>query len=125
MSHNFTKEEFENLSLDPKKDEFYYTKQGNCYKFVDDQHTKVLESLETESLRENSFSEEEQKKEKEISHDYKRLYDEKIPNYGIKFSAVYSGKNIQIHGGGKNNKINNYLFSLFFSNFIIKFSDKL
>ena len=102
MSHNFTKEEFENLSLDPKKDEFYYTKLGNCYKYVNDQHMKVLESLETESLRENTFTEDEQKNEKENSEENKKLYDEKISNYGIKFSAVYSGKNIQIHGGGKN-----------------------
>lgn len=100
MSHNFTKEEFENLSQDPKKDEFYYTKQGNCYKYANDEHLKILESLETDSLKENSFAEDE-KIEIENLKENRSLYDEKSTNYGIKFSAVHSGKNIQIHGGGK------------------------
>lgn len=94
MSYKLIKEEFDNISQDNLTKDFYYTLKGNCYLQYNESNEKILESQENvSSIIAN--------KNLNIDNPLVGNLNPEESNHGIKFSAVCSGKNIIIHGGGK------------------------
>lgn len=98
MSYKNIKHEIENLSQDHVSEDFYYIDKGECYKLKDENSEKIFESVNHKTNPPRGIN----KPEKSIENaPEQNLLSSQEINHGIKFSSVFSGKNIIIHGGGK------------------------
>lgn len=96
MSYKHIKQEIENISQDHIAGEFYYTDKGECFHLKNEKSEKIFESIDHKTNKVNARS----KSDKTIDPNDQNLLSSQEINNGIKFSSVFSGKNIIIHGGG-------------------------
>lgn len=113
MSYKNIKQEIENLSQDHLSEELYYTDKGECFQIKNEKSEKIFESINHKPCASSAIIISD--KINENLAEPNLLNPEEINN-GIKFSSVFSGKNIIIHGGGNIHFYNlrNILIFLFF-----------
>ncbi len=97
MSYKHIKQDIEDLSQDHVSEEFYYTDKGECFHIKNKKSEKIFESIDHKSKTSMELVKSDKINENRPEPNLLNL--QKI-NHGIKFSPLFSGKNIIIHGGG-------------------------
>jgi hypothetical protein len=97
MSYKNIKQEIENLSQDHLSEEIYYTDKGECFQIKNDKSEKIFESIDHKPSASSAIIKSDKINENLAEPN---LLNPEEMNHGIKFSSVFSGKNIIIHGGG-------------------------
>ena len=98
MSYKNIKQEIENLSQDHVSGEFYYSDKGECFHIKNEKSEKIFESINHKARAISAIAKSNETNENQTGPN---LINPQENNQGIKFSSVFSGKNIIIHGGGK------------------------